>query len=91
MALCDRLGFLVIDETFDEWRRGWDFEGKLLVVLQRGICRRRWVGASSYARTLWEVCAHRPVLGNDESVDGRGSARNRGPLKRRVLQPLLTE
>jgi beta-galactosidase len=31
MALCDRMGFLVIDETFDEWRRGWDFEGKLLV------------------------------------------------------------
>jgi beta-galactosidase len=32
MALCDRLGFLVIDETFDEWRRGWDFEGQLLVA-----------------------------------------------------------
>jgi beta-galactosidase len=31
MALCDKLGFLVLDETFDEWRRGWDFEGKLLV------------------------------------------------------------
>ena len=31
MSLCDRLGFLVINETFDEWRRGWDFEGKLLV------------------------------------------------------------
>lgn len=31
MALCDKLGFLVIDETFDEWRRGWDFEGKTLV------------------------------------------------------------
>ena len=32
MALCDKLGFLVIDETFDEWRRGWDFEGKTLVA-----------------------------------------------------------
>ena len=32
MALCDKMGFLVIDETFDEWRRGWDFEGKLLVA-----------------------------------------------------------
>lgn len=31
MALCDKLGFLVINETFDEWRRGWDFEGKTLV------------------------------------------------------------
>ncbi len=31
MALCDKMGFLVIDETFDEWRRGWDFEGKTLV------------------------------------------------------------
>ena len=31
MALCDRMGFLVIDETFDEWRRGWEFEGKTLV------------------------------------------------------------
>jgi beta-galactosidase len=31
MALCDKFGFLVLDETFDEWRRGWDFEGKLLV------------------------------------------------------------
>ena len=32
MALCDKMGFLVLDETFDEWRRGWDFEGKLLVA-----------------------------------------------------------
>lgn len=31
MALCDKMGFLVLDETFDEWRRGWDFEGDLLV------------------------------------------------------------
>jgi len=32
MALCDKMGFLVINETFDEWRRGWNFEGKLLVA-----------------------------------------------------------
>ena len=32
MALCDRMGFLVVNETFDEWRRGWDFEGNLLVA-----------------------------------------------------------
>jgi len=32
MALCDKMGFLVLNETFDEWRRGWDFEGKLLVA-----------------------------------------------------------
>ncbi len=31
MALCDKMGFLVLNETFDEWRRGWDFDGKLLV------------------------------------------------------------
>lgn len=31
MAMCDKMGFLVLNETFDEWRRGWDFEGKLLV------------------------------------------------------------
>jgi beta-galactosidase len=31
MALCDKLGFLVINETFDEWRRGWAFEGRTLV------------------------------------------------------------
>lgn len=23
LEMCDRLGFLVINETFDEWRRGW--------------------------------------------------------------------
>ena len=32
MEMCDRLGFLVIDETFDEWRRGWDFEGRTIVA-----------------------------------------------------------
>jgi beta-galactosidase len=31
IALCDKLGFLVIDEAFDEWRRGWSFEGDTLV------------------------------------------------------------
>lgn len=31
LALCDKLGFLVINETFDEWRRGWNFEGPTLV------------------------------------------------------------
>ncbi len=30
-ALCDRMGFMVLDETFDEWRRGWNFEGGELV------------------------------------------------------------
>lgn len=31
LDLCNRIGFLVIDETFDEWRRGWSFEdGKLV-------------------------------------------------------------
>ena len=32
LDLCDRLGFLVIDETFDEWRRGWSFEDGNLVA-----------------------------------------------------------
>jgi beta-galactosidase len=32
MAMCDKMGFLVLNETFDEWRRGWDFEGKTLVA-----------------------------------------------------------
>ncbi|MBT8037750.1 MAG: DUF4982 domain-containing protein [Verrucomicrobiae bacterium] len=26
LDFCNRLGFLVINETFDEWRRGWFFE-----------------------------------------------------------------
>lgn len=31
LHLCDKIGFLVINETFDEWRRGWAFEdGKLV-------------------------------------------------------------
>lgn len=32
LEMCDRLGFLVINETFDEWRRGWDFEDGTLVA-----------------------------------------------------------
>lgn len=31
LEMCNRLGFLVINETFDEWRRGWASEGKTLV------------------------------------------------------------
>ena len=31
LHLCDRLGFIVINETFDEWRRGWAFEDGTLV------------------------------------------------------------
>lgn len=31
MRMADEMGFLVIDETFDEWRRGWNFkEGQLV-------------------------------------------------------------
>jgi beta-galactosidase len=42
LALCDRLGFLVINETFDEWRRGWDFEGKLLVASKTNTGKARF-------------------------------------------------
>ena len=31
MEMADELGFLVIDETFDEWRRGWNFKDGQLV------------------------------------------------------------
>lgn len=31
LEMCNRLGFIVIDETFDEWRRGWSFEDGTLV------------------------------------------------------------
>jgi beta-galactosidase len=31
MRMADEMGFLVIDETFDEWRRGWNFEEGQLV------------------------------------------------------------
>jgi beta-galactosidase len=31
LRFCDRMGFMVVNETFDEWRRGWAFEdGKLV-------------------------------------------------------------
>lgn len=31
MQMADEMGFLVIDETFDEWRRGWNFKDGQLV------------------------------------------------------------
>ena len=31
LDFCNRMGLLVIDETFDEWRRGWEFEDGNLV------------------------------------------------------------
>ncbi|MGE9270970.1 MAG: glycoside hydrolase family 2 TIM barrel-domain containing protein [Verrucomicrobiales bacterium] len=31
LELCDEMGFLVVNETFDEWRRGWSFEDGTLV------------------------------------------------------------
>ena len=31
LDFCNRMGFLVINETFDEWRRGWFFEDGTLV------------------------------------------------------------
>ncbi|MFK7911662.1 MAG: glycoside hydrolase family 2 TIM barrel-domain containing protein, partial [Akkermansiaceae bacterium] len=31
LDFCNRMGFLVINETFDEWRRGWAFEDGTLV------------------------------------------------------------
>ena len=31
MSMADEMGFLVIDETFDEWRRGWNFKDGQLV------------------------------------------------------------
>ncbi|MFZ9938142.1 MAG: sugar-binding domain-containing protein, partial [Luteolibacter sp.] len=31
MRLADEMGFLVVNETFDEWRRGWNFEDGQLV------------------------------------------------------------
>lgn len=31
LHFCDRMGLMVVNETFDEWRRGWSFEdGKLV-------------------------------------------------------------
>jgi beta-galactosidase len=34
LTLCDRMGLLVVDETFDEWREGWAFEDGRLVCGQ---------------------------------------------------------
>ncbi len=31
MRMADEMGFLVVNETFDEWRRGWQFEDGQLV------------------------------------------------------------
>jgi len=31
MRMADKMGFLVVNETFDEWRRGWNFENDQLV------------------------------------------------------------
>ncbi len=31
MRMADEMGFMVVDETFDEWRRGWNFENNQLV------------------------------------------------------------
>ena len=31
LDMCDRMGFLVVNETFDEWREGWGFEDGRLV------------------------------------------------------------
>lgn len=31
MRMADEMGFMVIDETFDEWRRGWNFKDGQLV------------------------------------------------------------
>jgi beta-galactosidase len=31
MRMADEMGFLVVNETFDEWRRGWNFEDGQLV------------------------------------------------------------
>lgn len=41
MDMCDRMGILVVNETFDEWREGWGFENGRLVcgTGQRGKAR----------------------------------------------------
>lgn len=39
---CDRLGFLVIDETFDEWRRGWASENGTLVASRENKGKARF-------------------------------------------------
>jgi len=42
LDLCDRMGLLVVNETFDEWREGWKFEDGRLVcgTGQRGKARQ---------------------------------------------------
>ena len=42
LDMCDRLGLLVVNETFDEWREGWKFEDGRLVcgTGQRGKARQ---------------------------------------------------
>jgi beta-galactosidase len=42
LHLCDRMGFLVINETFDEWRRGWAFENGTLVASRTNKGKARY-------------------------------------------------
>ncbi|MCH7226349.1 glycoside hydrolase family 2 TIM barrel-domain containing protein [Haloferula sp. A504] len=53
MRMADEMGFLVIDETFDEWRRGWNFEDGQLVSSpnDRGKARN---GYNRYFTEWWE-------------------------------------
>ena len=40
LDMCDRMGFLVIDETFDKWRFGWKFsEGRLIANREKPAVR----------------------------------------------------
>ncbi|MFK7852025.1 MAG: glycoside hydrolase family 2 TIM barrel-domain containing protein [Akkermansiaceae bacterium] len=53
MQMADEMGFLVIDETFDEWRRGWNFKDGQLVSSpnDRGKARN---GYNRYFTEWWE-------------------------------------
>ncbi|MGB1129290.1 MAG: glycoside hydrolase family 2 TIM barrel-domain containing protein, partial [Haloferula sp.] len=53
MRMADEMGFLVVDETFDEWRRGWRFEKGQLVSSpnDRGKARN---GYNRYFTEWWE-------------------------------------
>jgi len=42
LHMCDRMGFLVINETFDEWRRGWAFENGTLVASKANKGKARY-------------------------------------------------
>ncbi|MEP4076706.1 glycoside hydrolase family 2 TIM barrel-domain containing protein [Haloferula sp.] len=42
LKLCDELGFLVVNETFDEWRRGWAFEDGKLVASKENKGKARF-------------------------------------------------